>query len=262
MENVIHRSSPVHFFTMFDSSFDKSIAQNIIRSLAKLHAHYWNRPPKTIWRHNKYTGNPEGNTPMFYRLFASYGIQRVQSKLQGKVIFPVTVMKACDLVITHYPIFRKYWSKGPLTCCHGDAHLGNVFVDMNTKEVGLVDFQCVAQEHGMRDISYFLVHSYHSEDLIAHEEDLIRFYLEELSRNLKAMDEAGIKVDLFSIPTFKEAMFLYRSQAIWALFTWVICCCFAKGEKLELARDALQRVLNTCERLRVLEALEDVLAHY
>lgn len=97
----------------------------------------------------------------------------------------------------------------PQTLSHHDVHLKNWYVAGNGA-MGLGDWQCTARGHWGRDIAYAMTTALTIEDRRAWEEDLLRFYIEELERN------GGPAV------TFDEVWFRYREQMITALTWWTI----------------------------------------
>jgi hypothetical protein len=106
-------------------------------------------------------------------------------------------------------ILRSYevHTKLPRTLIHGDVHLKNWYVAANG-EMGLSDWQCCAQAHWSRDLAYTISTALTVENRRAWEADLIRYYLELLAAQ-------GVPV-----PSFDEAMFLYRQQLVAALPMW------------------------------------------
>jgi hypothetical protein len=67
------------------------------------------------------------------------------------------------------------WSHAPHTVDHGDAHLGNVFVD--GARVGFLDWGLLAVAPAMRDVSYFLSLAMTAKDRRASENDLLEHYI-------------------------------------------------------------------------------------
>ena len=68
------------------------------------------------------------------------------------------------------------WAQGPKTVVHGDAHLGNVFVDGD--RIGFLDWGLMAVAPPMRDVSYFISLQLTPEDRRPVEADLVRHYLD------------------------------------------------------------------------------------
>ena len=71
---------------------------------------------------------------------------------------------------------QALWHSGPSTVIHGDPHLGNLFDDHG--RTGFLDWGIVNVSSPMRDASYFLTMAMGIDDRRAHEETLLRHYLE------------------------------------------------------------------------------------
>jgi hypothetical protein len=67
------------------------------------------------------------------------------------------------------------WQHEPHTVVHGDAHLGNVFVD--GERVGFLDWGLIAVAPALRDMSYFISLQLTAAERRSHERDLVRYYL-------------------------------------------------------------------------------------
>ncbi|MCU1401297.1 MAG: hypothetical protein JWN62_4406 [Acidimicrobiales bacterium] len=67
------------------------------------------------------------------------------------------------------------WQTGQQTLIHGDAHIGNLFIDGN--RVGFLDWGLTTIMTPMRDVSYFLGMAMTADDRRGAEPDLIRHYL-------------------------------------------------------------------------------------
>jgi len=77
---------------------------------------------------------------------------------------------------------RKLWElddSGPLTLAHGDAHLGNTYIDGRGRP-GFLDWQCVCLGPALWDAAYFIVGALAIEDCRAHERSLLLHYLHAL----------------------------------------------------------------------------------
>jgi hypothetical protein len=78
---------------------------------------------------------------------------------------------------------RKLWElddSGPLTLAHGDAHLGNAYVDGQGRP-GFLDWQCVCLGPALWDVAYFIGGALSCEDRRAHERRLLEHYLDALA---------------------------------------------------------------------------------
>lgn len=132
--------------------------------------------------------------------------------------------------------------------------MGNIFLSSDETQAGFIDYQCVCQDHCMRDVNYHLVNSCPAEDLGGIEKELLSFYLEKLRLKLQAK---GLESE---VPSYDDAYFLYRSHSMWSLLSWVVCCGFSDVVMEEFAVSSLQRVMDTCHRLDVLQAVSHSLS--
>lgn len=250
-----------------DRPFSTSGAQSVLTLLANMHAHYWGQPPADIWQYCGKTGRSLGTTPPFLRFLAYSGLTKVETTYGQVLQVPREVRQAFLLALQDYDQLRAFWSSGrALTMCHGDAHMGNVFTTKSSSPeaetstgllpAGFIDFQCVAVEHCMRDVSYHLVNSCSAEELPALEETLIKQYLQALKEALVRQGKAQALVD---VPDYAEAHFQYRLHAVWSLIAWVICCGFSGVVTADFAARSLQRAMDTCARLDILGALQEAL---
>ncbi|GMH93487.1 hypothetical protein TrVE_jg503 [Triparma verrucosa] len=74
------------------------------------------------------------------------------------------------------------------TCLHGDTRLDNWFFyndSTNSPAAGLIDWQLITVGISVQDLAWFFLGSVPNEFCIAHENDLLRTYLDELNSNLE-----------------------------------------------------------------------------
>jgi hypothetical protein len=98
----------------------------------------------------------------------------------------------------------------PRCFSHGDAHLGNTYVD-ESGTPGFLDWGGVKAAHWAREICYFLVGALGIDDRRAHEEALLGEYLDRL---------AGAGAD--PVPTWDDAWLDYRRHVVHGLL-WFLC---------------------------------------
>lgn len=72
--------------------------------------------------------------------------------------------------------FQRLWWDAPHTVIHGDAHPGNLFDDRG--RVGFLDWGLISLGDPLRDVSYFLCLALDVDDRRAHQESLLRHYLD------------------------------------------------------------------------------------
>jgi aminoglycoside phosphotransferase (APT) family kinase protein len=116
---------------------------------------------------------------------------------------------------------------GTPTLVHGDAHLGNMFVDGGTP--GFLDWAMVSAAPGLRDVAYFLGNSVPTELRRERERALIGRYAERLR-------ERGIGLDL------DAAWQQYRLQLITAWIAAVVTAAMgSQWQPIEIGMAATAR---------------------
>jgi len=79
--------------------------------------------------------------------------------------------------------FRRLWERdaaGPLALAHGDAHVGNTYID-SAGRPRFLDWQGVCRAPAFYDVAYFIGGALEPDDRRAHEQELVRHYLAALS---------------------------------------------------------------------------------
>ena len=99
-----------------------------------------------------------------------YGIDHHRERLTDAFV------EIAELYLDHHDELQRLWHEGPHTIIHGDAHIGNLFLDHG--RVGFLDWGIVNVNTPMRDVSYLMTMAMGIEDRRAHERDLLRFYLD------------------------------------------------------------------------------------
>ena len=98
----------------------------------------------------------------------------------------------------------------PRAFLHGDAHLGNTYVTAGGR-AGFLDWGGVTAGHWAREVCYFMAGALSPEDRRAHEEDLLRSYLDALAAG-------GAE----PVPSWDEAWLSYRRHCLHGLL-WFLC---------------------------------------
>src|SRR4051794_25669677 len=104
-----------------------------------------------------------------------------------------------EMYVEQHARIDDLWHEGPQTYIHGDAHIGNVYLDAG--RVGFVDWGMSRESTPLRDVSYFLTMTVDPPDRRRSERDLIRLYLDALRA------AGGPEID------FDQAWFVHRVQA-------------------------------------------------
>jgi len=92
---------------------------------------------------------------------------------------------------------------------HGDAHVGNVFLDSEARP-SLLDWQCVRRGHWAIDIGYHIASALPTSDREKNERDLLRHYVDQLRSN-------GVEA-----PGWDEAWNEYRKGIVFGLYMWAV----------------------------------------
>jgi len=156
-------------FPDFASGADLPMVRSAVEGLARLHATFWESP--------RFDGDlgwvePPMHSAMGPMLVAS-GVKSFGANQ------PHAFHDVAEIYVQHGDAVAALLAAGPRTLLHGDPHLGNQFLDGAT--VGFLDWACVSRGPGLRDIAYFLCNSVDTDLRRAHEESLVRRYLEVLA---------------------------------------------------------------------------------
>lgn len=258
LEDVSARVEKCEFQTIMEP-YSQVRARSVLTQLSKLHACFWRCPPSGVWSHSPVTGLAQGHSPPMLRIIGEHALQTVVSRYGHLLHLHSDVLEAFALLLRNYAAVRRYWSQGPLTLVHGDAHVANMFFEQRTGRTGFVDMQCVAAEHCMRDVAYHLVNSCPEDMLADWEEPLIRYYLAQLHVHLVHFAPRIGNTSSKERLSYEDAYFQYRTHAMYTVVAWVICCGTSELVQESAAVFALKRAFDACHRLQSLQALKTVL---
>jgi len=168
----------------------------VIEQLARLHAAYWqsHRFAEDLGWVPPMTGRPG------FALLANQ-FRRVRrrflARADARALSP-QVRRMARLLDENDTALYRSWAEGPQTVVHGDCHVGNTY-ELPGGRAGLLDWQVVFRTRGVRELSYLAIPALDRDTRRAHEQDLIRRYLEVLER-------CGVAEP----PTFEQAWEDYR----------------------------------------------------
>jgi hypothetical protein len=176
-------------------------ARNIVEELARFHARYWSSPRfapggDLAWLAPRGTARGDGGA-----MFVQMAVNGYTDRL------PDGFRTLADLYLARSVDVVALYREGRATLVHGDAHLGNLFVD--GERTGFLDWALVGYAPGMRDIAYVLTNSIPVEVRRTHERDLIERYCALLG-------EHGVELD------FDTAWEQYR---LFAVYSWTAAAC-------------------------------------
>jgi aminoglycoside/choline kinase family phosphotransferase len=81
-----------------------------------------------------------------------------------------------ELYLAEPAAMHELWTGPGATVVHGDTHIGNLFLDGD--RVGFFDWGVIHLSPPLRDVSYLLQMAMQPEDRLAHEQELLRHYLD------------------------------------------------------------------------------------
>ena len=102
---------------------------------------------------------------------------------------PPASRELAALYLEHVDAIVQLLAAGPRTLVHGDAHLGNMFVD--ARGPGLLDWAVIGYGAGMRDVAYFIGNSVTTEFRREHERRLVERYCDGLESHGATVDRFG-----------------------------------------------------------------------
>jgi aminoglycoside/choline kinase family phosphotransferase len=172
-----------------------------LTELARLHAHSWgpNELMDEPWLASRLS-----------TYFAYRGVDDIQANFEGPVGVDVApeVADAERLAKALRTLAAR--SEGPgWTVIHGDAHVGNLFLDAQGAP-GLVDWQVVQRGHWGIDVGYHIASALTISDRERSERDLLLHYVECLRSH-------GVDP-----PAWDDVMDAYRAGIAYGYFMWAI----------------------------------------
>lgn len=211
------------------------VARQALDQLAKLHARRWNHPELDDL-------GPVGGS------LATDGIVlRIMRDGAWERGAAAPAAAALPKALRSYEAaaagMERLWAldaKSPARCMvHGDSHPGNLFFEPDGAP-GFLDWQRFMQCDWAHDVSYFLIGCLDADDCAAHEQDLVRHYLE-------ALKESGVEA-----PIWDEAWLSYRRHAMYGLVWNVVPPTMQPAAVCEMEAVRFNRAV---QRLDTFEAL-------
>lgn len=194
-------------FQSLQAPLDFPMAQRFLSDLARIHARWWDAPD--INRNFPWI-NLSDHSQMGHYLnilanaaeFDSYVASPRGAAMPRKLLDRHMLVRAFDAM-------EKIHRRMPQTILHGDAHLGNLFIDQQGNP-GFLDYQsCVGP--WCIDVSYFLIAGLDMVDRQRWQGALLHHYLEALVAH-------GVTAP----PAFDEAWLAYRQSVVWGLLIWLM----------------------------------------
>jgi thiamine kinase-like enzyme len=231
------------FGTALDRRLSRAQAEQVVATLASLHARYWNAPLTNMfgsWLRDtkQYLEMLDGTLDASARILSGFARARA-------VIAPEVFARRYEVYGALVESQRSYAGGGPTTFLHGDVHPGNWYL---TREgsLGLYDWQMCVIGTPARDLAYALTSHLAIEDRRSWETDLLERYREELAAR-------GVG----SPPVFGELYLAYRRQVVYGMFAWLATIGRSRLQPRyqpdEISLANLQRISQACADLDTLD---------
>ncbi len=217
--------------------------RSLIRTLAVLHAAYWNSPrfdTDLSWVATTSSGG-------MYPVFDAIGLDIIRDQVKKNVfkqelIAPLN--RSLDQLWQDLWRVQETFEGGPITLCHGDTHIANTYL-LPDGRGGLLDWQLMVRGCWAHDLTYLMVTGLEPEVRRAQERDLIAMYLEELRRH-------GVERP----PSVEEAWLRHRQAVVWGLVIgWLITPPANYGEAITAAN--IGRMVTAAQDLETFRALSE-----
>jgi len=195
------------FGTALDRTLSREQAEQLVDTLAGLHARFWQAPLQRMfgsWLQDSYELILTLNVAIGAEARIRAGFERAREVIPARVY--------ARRAEVHPALMRSQLldvSSGPLTFLHGDVHPGNWYVTGDGR-MGLYDWQLSVRGGPARDLAYALSTHLDIAQRRAWERELLDRYLGKL-------DEAGVKSEL----TGDELFLGYRRQLCYAMLAWL-----------------------------------------
>jgi hypothetical protein len=144
------------------------LARAAVADLAELHVRY--EGSARLAEVAPWATAPRSKAPEFVIRTLRYVLDHCRDRLSDAYLAVV------ELYIDHHERIEDAWSGGPQTLIHGDAHIGNLFVDAD--RVGFLDWGMAKIGTPMRDLSFFLTMGLEPDDRRRDERGLVQHYLD------------------------------------------------------------------------------------
>jgi len=140
-----------------------------LQEFAALHAHYERSVERDLaapWLQRS------GRT-------SDYGARLLRDGIDSGAALSPAFVAVAEAYISDRDRLQDAWEIGPTTILHGDAHIGNVFIDRTDSpaRLGFFDWGLMTVGSPLRDVSYFLTMTLDPSVRVAHERDLLETYL-------------------------------------------------------------------------------------
>ena len=216
-------------------------ARDIVEQLAALHGPLWESQRFATggdleWLADRAKGGGGG------RSFVRLAVERLGDRLDAEF------HRIAELYLARAPEIVALWADGPGTLVHGDAHIGNLFVDEHMGgRTGFLDWAVLCRAPGIRDVSYVLCNSVPPDVRESIERDLIGHYCELLG-------EYGVELD---------PQRAWDQHRLFAVYSWMSATTTAgmgsKWQPFSVGFSATERTTAACAHIDSVGLIESLL---
>ena len=234
------------FGTALDRRLSRAQAEQIVATLAALHARYWNAPLENMfsdWLSDTHRYLQILNDTLDASARILSGFERARAVVPAQVYARRHEVYAALVGSQRHNAFG-----GSTTFLHGDVHPGNWYLTRDGA-LGLYDWQMCVIGGPARDLAYALTSHLTVEDRRAWECELLERYRDELAAR-------GVG----SPPGTAELFLDYRRQVVYGMFAWLATIGRSplqpKYQPDEISLANLERMTQACADLDTLDALQ------
>lgn len=177
-------------------------AERVVRSLATMHAHWWDRAPEWL---------PYTTVGLDRALPVQSAFARSWERVRHLV--PAEAHPALDAAVDGYVALLEAMASPPVTLCHGDFRLDNLFLPPGEAVIAF-DWQFACRARGAYDLAYFLALDVDPAVLAAHEESLLAAYVSALREHgIETYGAADLREDYATALLLSTAVFVIGAAA-------------------------------------------------
>lgn len=181
--------------------------EKLLGELARLHAMFWRTPRfdgdlNWVLPHTSGPIHDLFTDPDALPALIDYEVQTQQFKRELVEV----VEESPESLRDNVSVAQRHQATLAQTLVHGDAHIGNTYVDGDGGR-GLLDWQLTARGYCMHDVTYTIISGLSVADRRAHETRLIEHYRDHLAA-------AGVP----DVPPLRELLDEHRIAAAWCFY--------------------------------------------
>jgi HAD superfamily hydrolase (TIGR01509 family) len=154
-------------------------AYHIIKSMAKMHVHFWNRELKQEFPFLRNTVDP-----LFCPSWNEFINKRKDLfKKNWCHVLSSSQMTMVDRICDNFSHIQENLANNNQTLIHGDIKSPNIFYNTETNTPFFIDWQYVGIGKGVQDLIFFLIESFDTDVLQTRFHELCSLYFTEVNKN-------------------------------------------------------------------------------